>query len=67
LKLIFPTATLTETGTVTPLPVSTATRTPEPYPEPGSDSSRLGVIFLVGSLWVLLAGWLVLILRKLQA
>lgn len=59
-----PTSTLTARVTATPTRTTTGTSAPYPYPEPGIGAERTGLIFLVGSLWVLLAGWLVLLLRR---
>jgi hypothetical protein len=66
--LIYPSPTSTRSGqaTLTPTRTTTATLEPYPYPEPTIGSDRLGLIFLVGSLWVLLAGWLVLLLRRIR-
>ena len=66
LTLIFPTNTPTASRPATLTPTRTATGTVEPYPNPAPalGSDRMGILILVGSLWVLLAGWLVLILRR---
>jgi hypothetical protein len=59
--LILP--SLTSTLTPTEIPAAISTPLPSPPPDDRRELARLGLIVVIGVLWLLLAGWLVIFFR----
>lgn len=67
ITLIYPTLTPTNTPTKSVTLRPTGTATPAPFFSVSSNQARLGILALVGSVWILLAVWLVILLRRNRA